>query len=57
MKIKIKDKIYDSKEEPIMLILEDYNKEHITKMSPEAKKYLEFPDSMTEEEAKEFMII
>lgn len=57
MKVKIGDKIYDSKEEPIMIILEDYNKEHILNMLPEAKKYCEYPNSITEEEAREFMKI
>jgi len=55
MKIKVKDKIYDSKDEPIMVILEDHNKKDICNMAPEAKKYCEFPDTMSEEEAREFM--
>ena len=55
MKVKIGDKIYDSKEEPIMIILEDYNKDHISNMSEDAYKYCEFPDNITESEAKQFM--
>lgn len=57
MKIKIKDKIYDSEKEPIMLILTEYNKKHIANMSEDNFKYLEYPDTMNEEEAREFMKI
>jgi hypothetical protein len=55
MKVKIGDKIYDSKNEPIMIILEDYNKEHISNMAKEATKYCEFPDDITEDQVREFM--
>ena len=55
MRVKIGDKIYDSKEEPIMVILEDYNKEDISNMAEDARKYCEFPDDMSEDEAREFM--
>lgn len=55
MKVKIKDKIYDSKEEPIMVILNSYNKTHISNMAPLATKYCEFPDNITEEEVEKFM--
>jgi len=55
MQVKIGDKIYDSNLEPIMIILQDYNKVDINNMAEDAYKYCEFPDSMTEEEAREFM--
>jgi len=57
MKVKIGNKIYDSQDEAIMIILEEYNKEDISNMGDDAKKYCEFPDSMTQEEAIEFMKI
>jgi len=57
MRVKIGNKIYNSNDEPIMIILEDYNKDHIYNMAPEATKYCEFPDTITEEEVKEFMKI
>jgi hypothetical protein len=55
MKVKIGNIIYDSSEQPIMLILENYNKEHISNMPEESHKYCEFPDDMSESEAREFM--
>lgn len=57
MRVKIGDKIYDSKKEPIMLILEEYNKNDIRNMHEDARKYCEFPDTMSEDEIKEFMKI
>jgi len=54
MRVKIGNKIYDSKIEPIMLILEEYNKEDIAHMGA-AKKYCEFPDGMNTNEIEEFM--
>jgi hypothetical protein len=55
MKVKIGDKIYDASNEPIMIILDDYNKRDICKMPEETHKYCEFPDWISEEEAREFM--
>jgi hypothetical protein len=55
MKVKIGDKIHYSTEEPIMIILEDYNKEDIKNMAYEDKKYCEVPDDWEEDEIKEFM--
>lgn len=55
MKVKIGDKIYDSKNEPIMIILTSYNKFDISNMTDDTEKYCEFPDTMSEEDAKEFM--
>ena len=42
MKVKIGDKIYDSNDEPIMIILEDVDKYNIKNMG-DAKKYCSFP--------------
>lgn len=55
MRVKIGDKIYDSSDQAIMVILEEYNKEDIANMAKDARKYCEFPDTMTEEEARNFM--
>ena len=42
MKIKIGEKIYTSKEQPIMIILSEEDKKNIAAMLPEARKYCEF---------------
>lgn len=55
MKVKIGNKIYDSREQPIMVILEDYNKKDISNMDKEAYKYCEFPDDISEIDIREFM--
>jgi len=43
MKVKVGDKVYDSAEEPIMVILTDGDKKNIANMSPEATKYCSYP--------------
>lgn len=55
MKVKIGDKIYDSSQEPIMIILEEYNKTHISNMDPRCTKYCEAPNTYTPEQLEEFM--
>lgn len=55
MKVKIGNKIYTDADQPIMVILTDFDKQNISQMPAEAKKYLSYPDTMTEEEAREFM--
>ena len=56
MKVKIGDKIYDSSDEPIMLIIGDTEKNLIANMADDATKYCSFPDKgYTEEQIKEFM--
>lgn len=42
MKVKVGNKIYTSKEQPIMVILSDDDKSNIAAMLPEARKYCEF---------------
>jgi len=44
MKIKIGNVIYDSEQQPIMVILTQKDKENITNMPPDATRYCEFPD-------------
>ena len=55
MKVKIDNKIYDSKKEPIMIILTSKNKKDISNMSKRYIKYCEYPDYMTNEEVDKFM--
>ena len=55
MKVKIGNKIYDANQEPIMIILDDLDKENIKKMEPEATKYCGYPENFNIEEIKKFM--
>lgn len=55
MKVKIGNTIYDSNEEPIMLILSESDKENITWMSTDATKYCSFPNDYNLDDIKEFM--
>jgi hypothetical protein len=55
MRVKIGNKIYDSKIEPIMIIFEEYNKEDIRNMDDESTKYCEYPDGISTDEIAKFM--
>lgn len=55
MKIKIGDKFYDPNEEPVMLILNDQDKENIKNMHPEATKYCAYPEGTDKEFIREWM--
>ena len=44
MKVKVGDRIYDGKEEIIMVILTPKDKENIANMHPEATRYCEYPE-------------
>lgn len=55
MKVKIGEKVYDSNEEPILVILSEDDKENIRNMSPKATKYCSFPDIYDLEKVKDFM--
>jgi hypothetical protein len=64
MKIKIKDDIFDSNSEPIMIIFQDDNErkmviEHLSQMKEKEglRKYCMFPDAITEENIRNFMEI
>lgn len=43
MKIKIKNKVYDSVNEPVAVLLSDSDKANIANMHPEATVYVSFP--------------
>ena len=46
MKVKVGNKIYDSNEEPIMIILDDIDKENISKMQKDKYKFISYPSKM-----------
>lgn len=43
MKVKVGDKIYDGKNEPIMIILNKGEKQQIANMHPDATRYCQCP--------------
>ena len=45
MRVKIGNKIYDGRKEPIMIILNDEEKQQIADMAPDATKYCQYPDT------------
>jgi hypothetical protein len=55
MKVKIGEKIYDSKNEPIMLILSDVEKKVIKNMNSKTHKICLAPGKKTEKEIDEFI--
>jgi len=55
MIVKIDSTYYNSTEQPILLILSESEKEHITNMSNDNKKYCSFPDESNIDRIKEFM--
>ena len=56
MKIKVGDKEYDAKDQPIMVILTEKDKQNIANMRPEATKYCQFnKEKLTFEEVDIWM--
>ena len=55
MRVKIKEKIYDSENIPIMLILSDKEKKLIGNMIPENHKFCSFHDKISTGDIKKFM--
>ena len=57
MKVKIGDEIYDSADEPIMIVLSKGEKEQIANMSPDCSKYCVYPviDENTHAEIEKWM--
>lgn len=56
MKVKVGDKIYSGEGEPIMVILEDKDKENIKNMAQDCTSYAVFPDNFgAPEEMREWM--
>lgn len=52
MKVKVGNKIYDSNDEPIMIILDDQDKENIAKMHKDKKKFISYPSKMKVDEIR-----
>tara|TARA_B100000963_G_scaffold294943_1_gene265722 strand:+ start:1835 stop:2032 length:198 start_codon:yes stop_codon:yes gene_type:complete len=50
MKVQINGVLYDAKETPIMLILNDSDKNNIKNMLPNATKYICYPDDTSRED-------
>jgi hypothetical protein len=55
MKVKIGNKIFDAKDEPLMIILEESEKQLISSMSKDDKKFCVYPDSISTDQIKIFM--
>ena len=55
MKVKVRNKTYDSVNEPVMVILNDQDKLNIAKMRKDAHKYCAAPRILSEEKVKKFM--
>lgn len=55
MKVKIGAEVYDSEEQPIMIVLTDEDKNNINQMLPDATKYCSFPSDMKLNDIKKFM--
>lgn len=55
MKIKIKNQVFDSRNEPILVVLEGDEKELIASMASDDKRFCVFPDDWSEEDILKFM--
>ena len=55
MKVKVGDNIYDSNEVPVMIIMEQWEKDLIANMAVKATKFCSFPNEMSSKEVKIFM--
>lgn len=51
MIIKLEDKIYDSRDLPILLILSDEEKEHLSNMSEADHLYLSYPHDYNDQDS------
>lgn len=55
MKVKIGDRIYNSKEQPILLILDATDKINISNMDKDKHKFCSYPKGIDIKDIKEFM--
>lgn len=55
MQVKVKNKIYDGNNEPVMVILSKEDKENIANMPDDHTKYCSYPENYSKEKAKKFM--
>lgn len=56
MKVKIGNKVYDSTQQPVLIIFDEGEKELISSMEGHAMKYCSFPESSKISDIEEFMI-
>ena len=55
MKVKVGGMIFDSKKQPVMIILSDNDKLNIRNMPKHLTKYCQYPDDFDEDEIKAWM--
>ena len=55
MRVKVGNTVYDGRSEPVMVILNEKDKQTISQMGPIFTKYAEFPDGMDVTDARKFM--
>jgi hypothetical protein len=55
MKVVIGEDVYDARDIPILIVLEDDDKENLQNMTPEATKYCAYPDDVPQDVIKEWM--
>lgn len=55
MKIEIGDTIYDSDTQPIMIILDENEKQLVSQMNTKHSKFCVYPENYSEEEIKKFI--
>lgn len=55
MRVKVNGHVFDSTEEPIVIVLSKEDKRNIANMLPQCHKYCSYPDGHDEQEIKKFM--
>jgi len=55
MRVKVGNRVYDSEEQPVMVVLSDSDKKNIAEMLPECTMYTAFPEYCTGREIEEWM--
>jgi hypothetical protein len=55
MRVKIENKIYDSDNTPIMLILDEDDKKNINNMHKDKFKYISYPDWIPDDEIRKWI--
>ncbi len=55
MKVRIGDKVYDGNDTPVMVILEDIDKENIRLMPKDSTKYCSYPHYMSRADIEKWM--
>ncbi len=55
MKVKVGDTVYDGSKEPVMVILTAEDKQNISRMAPDATKYVQWPDTKSDFDVRAWM--